>query len=66
MDKGAWQATVHGGRKELGMTEHAHTHTLLLRCFQSEFLPFRGQQGLTPSPFCWLALPLLGFLPQVS
>ena len=27
MDKGAWKAIVHGGRKELGMTEHAHTHT---------------------------------------
>ena len=36
MDRGAWQATVHGGHKELDMTErvcarthhtHRHTHT---------------------------------------
>ena len=26
MNRGAWQATVHGGCKELDMTEHTHTH----------------------------------------
>ena len=26
MDRGAWQATVLGGHKELDTTEHAHTH----------------------------------------
>ena len=25
MDRGAWQATVHGDHKELDMTEHYHT-----------------------------------------
>ena len=25
MDKGAWQATVHGGHKELDTTQHTHT-----------------------------------------
>ena len=25
MDRGAWQATVHGGRKESDMTEHSNT-----------------------------------------
>jgi len=33
MDRGAWQATVHGGLKESGMTEateRAHTHIYLL------------------------------------
>ena len=25
MDRGAWQATVHGTPKELEMIEHAHT-----------------------------------------
>ena len=29
MDRGAWQATVHGGHKQLDMTEHAHTHATL-------------------------------------
>ena len=28
MDKGAWQATVHGSHKELDMTEHRHAHNL--------------------------------------
>ena len=28
MDRGAWRATVHGGHKELDMTEHGHTHNL--------------------------------------
>ena len=29
MDKGTWRATVHSwGRKELDMTDHAHTHTM--------------------------------------
>ena len=27
MDRGAWQATVLGGYKELVMTEHAHTES---------------------------------------
>ena len=29
MDRGAWQATVHGGHKELDLTEQLsiHTHT---------------------------------------
>ena len=27
MDRGAWQATVHGNHKESDMTEHAHTPT---------------------------------------
>ena len=27
MNRGAWQATVHGGYKELNVTEHTHTHT---------------------------------------
>ena len=31
MDRGAWQATVHQGRKELdmikGLSTHTHTHT---------------------------------------
>ena len=26
-DRGAWQATVHGGHKESDATEHAHTYT---------------------------------------
>ena len=35
MDRGVWQATVHGGHKELDMTElltHTHTaHTKVLK-----------------------------------
>ena len=27
MDRGPWWATVHGGHKELDMTEATHTHT---------------------------------------
>ena len=27
MDRGAWQATVHGGHKELDTTEHLSTHS---------------------------------------
>ena len=27
MNRGAWQATVHGGHKESDTTEHAHTYT---------------------------------------
>ena len=30
MDRGAWQATVHGGRKELDTTERLHFHPRLL------------------------------------
>jgi len=31
MDRGAWQAAVHGGHKELDTTEqHKHTHTHVL------------------------------------
>ena len=30
MDRGAWQATVHGGHKELDMTERLHFHFLSL------------------------------------
>ena len=44
----------------------ACAHSLRLHCFQFEFLPLWGQQGLTPSPFYWLAFPFLGFLPQIS
>ena len=29
MDRGAWQATVHGVTKELDMTEHSCTHRIL-------------------------------------
>ena len=66
VDKGAWQATVHGETKSQTWLS-MRAHTLRLHCFQSEFLPLGwGQQGLTPSPFCWLALLLLGFLPQIS
>ena len=28
VDRGAWQATVHGGRKELDITERISTHRL--------------------------------------
>ena len=37
MDRGAWQATIHGG-KESDMTEltHTHTHTQLLNCRSAE------------------------------
>ena len=28
MDRGAWQATVHGGFKESDTTEHTHTHKI--------------------------------------
>ena len=31
MDRGAWWATVHGGHKELDVTERQHAHTLQLR-----------------------------------
>ena len=27
MERGAWWATVHGGHKELDMTERLHSHT---------------------------------------
>ena len=27
LDRGAWWVTVHGGHKELGVTERMHTHT---------------------------------------
>ena len=30
MDRGAWLASVHGGEKELDMTEHAHSTTKYL------------------------------------
>ena len=33
MDRGDWQATVHGGRKELDMTEHICTHVHPLNSF---------------------------------
>jgi len=26
MERGAWQATAHGGHNESDMTKHAHTH----------------------------------------
>ena len=29
MDRGAWQATVHGGHKKSDMTEHIHTHVVV-------------------------------------
>ena len=28
MDRGAWQATVHGVTEELDTTEHTHTHII--------------------------------------
>ena len=31
MNKGAWQATVHGGRKQWDTTEQLHCHFLFLR-----------------------------------
>ena len=34
MDRGAWQATVHGV-VESDMTEHAHTHTVTLKVCNS-------------------------------
>ena len=33
MGRRAWQAAVHGGRRELDMTEHAHTTTIHLQDF---------------------------------
>ena len=30
VDRGAWQAAVHGGLKESGMTEYTHTHQCIL------------------------------------
>lgn len=39
---------------------------LLRHCFQFEFLPLWGQQGLTPPAFSLLALTLLGSLLQMS
>ena len=32
MDRGAWQATVHGVTKELDTTEHTHTHCISHIC----------------------------------
>ena len=32
MDRGAWWAIVHGGLKELDVTEHTHTHILIEPC----------------------------------
>ena len=42
MDRGAWQATVHGGHKESDATEHAHTHmhTTLNMCDDVHLLFF--------------------------
>ena len=31
MDRGAWRATVHGGRNELHTTEHARMHSKYLQ-----------------------------------
>ena len=42
MDRGAWQATVHGIEKESYMTEHAHT------CFPNVVCTFLPQGFAVP------------------
>ena len=61
MDRRAWQATVHGGRKELDTTEYVialvHTHTDLERELLSEMTFYltdlpeqQGKQPMTGPP----------------
>ena len=45
MNRGAWQATVHGGYKELNVTEHTHPHTPTLICTHTH------THTNTPSPW---------------
>ena len=35
MDRGAWQATIHGVTKELDMTEQLNTHIVTSQCYAS-------------------------------
>ena len=44
MGRGAWQATVHGGCKELDVTEHTHTHapTLIRTHTHTNTPPWEG------------------------
>ena len=40
MDRGAWQATVHGGHKESDTTGVANTHTILIDKICTLFMEF--------------------------
>ena len=53
MDRGAWQATVHGIKEELDMTEQTHTHThsvLQLKTNFSVLLKQYSSKYFTQSP----------------
>ena len=49
MDRGAWQATVHGGRRESATTEHT---VVLLTVLLMPSLPSRFPQAWAAVPCC--------------